>query len=64
MSVNKGKRKYGDDSEDSDEDLTYEQYMEEVQVGENAKKTEKNWKNGYFWQILSIFRLKIVENVA
>ncbi|CAB63391.1 MI domain-containing protein [Caenorhabditis elegans] len=40
VSVNKGKRKYGDDSEDSDEDLTYEQYMEEVQTATKKRRQE------------------------
>lgn len=30
--MHKGKRKYGDQSEDSDEELTYEKYLEEVEV--------------------------------
>ncbi|ULU13758.1 hypothetical protein L3Y34_016327 [Caenorhabditis briggsae] len=44
ISVNKGKRKYGDESEDSDEDLTYEQYLEEVQSA--TKKRRENQQDG------------------
>ncbi|CAO4362928.1 unnamed protein product [Caenorhabditis nigoni] len=44
ISVNKGKRKYGDESEDSDDDLTYEQYLEEVQSA--TKKRRENQQDG------------------
>ncbi|CAI2297646.1 unnamed protein product [Caenorhabditis sp. 36 PRJEB53466] len=41
VSVNKGKRKYGDESEDSDEDLTYEQYMEEVEAAKRKRRQDQ-----------------------
>ncbi|KAF1769840.1 hypothetical protein GCK72_001657 [Caenorhabditis remanei] len=44
VSVNKGKRKYGDESEDSDEDLTYEKYLEEVKSA--TQKRRQNQQDG------------------
>ncbi|EGT32334.1 hypothetical protein CAEBREN_03286 [Caenorhabditis brenneri] len=41
VSVNKGKRKYGDESEDSDEDLTYEQYLEEVKTATQKRRHDQ-----------------------